>query len=71
MPSPEEDLRSTIEAIHHDAEQVQDMEEEKANLDPSDPRVATLSEQVTRVATELKDKAMAERELVEETQASR
>lgn len=59
-----------MEAIHRDAEEVQDMEEAKADLDPSDPRVATLSDKVERVATELKDKAIAERELSEETRAS-
>jgi hypothetical protein len=70
MPEPRDDLRSTMEAIHRDAEQVQDIEEAKADLDPSDPRVTTLSDQVERVATELKDKATAERELSEETHAS-
>jgi methyl-accepting chemotaxis protein len=70
MPSPSDDLRSTIEAIHDDAEEVQDLEEKKAELDPGDPRMVTLSDQVQRVATDLKDLATAERELSEEAQAS-
>ena len=70
MSGPDDDLRSTIEAIQRDAERVQDMEDEKANLDLTDPRVATLSDQVLGVATELRDKARAERELVDEAQAS-
>ena len=70
MPSPSDDLRSTIEAIHDDAKEIQDLEEEKAELDPSDPRLVTLSDQVQQVATELKDLATAERELGEEVQGS-
>lgn len=70
MPSPSDDLRSTIEAIHDDAKEIQDLEEEKAELDPSDPRLVTLSDQVQQVATELKDLATAERELSEEAQGS-
>jgi hypothetical protein len=70
MRNPDDDLRSTIEAIHNDAEQVQDLEKKKAELDPRDPQVAALSDQVLQVSTELKDKALAERELSEEAQSS-
>jgi 16S rRNA G966 N2-methylase RsmD len=69
MPDPREDLRSTEESISRDAEQVVTLEEEKAALDPADPRVDRLSEQVERVAARLHHKAAAERELSEEIQA--
>ena len=68
MPSPSDDLRSTIEAIRDDAEEIEDLEEKKAELDPGDPRMVTLSDQVERVATDLKDLTAAERELAEEAQ---
>ena len=69
MSSPNDDLRSTIEAVHDHAEQIEDLEEEKAKLDPADPRMVTLSDKVQRVASDLKDLANAERELSEEAQA--
>ena len=66
----EDDLRLTMETIHRDAERIADLEEEKANLDVTDPRIVTISDQVQRVAAELKDLAGAERELAEDAQAS-
>jgi len=69
MSSPNDDLRSTIEAVHDHAEQIEDLEEQKAKLDPADPRMVTLSDQVQRVASDLKDLANAERDLSEEAQA--
>jgi hypothetical protein len=70
MPDPREDLRATGESIRRDATQVKILEEGKAALDPADPRVAELSEEVVRVAARLQDKAVAERELTEEIQAT-
>jgi methyl-accepting chemotaxis protein len=69
MSSPNDDLRSTIEAVHDHAEQIEDLEEQKAKLDPADPRMVSLSDQVQRVASDLKDLANAERDLSEEAQA--
>ena len=69
MPDPREDLRATEQAIQGDAQQVQSLEEEKAALDPKDPRVGELSEKVGRLAAGLKDKAAAEIELSEEVRA--
>ena len=70
MPNPRDDLRATEEAIRRDADHVKSLEEEKAALDPADPRIAGLSQQVERVATALQDKAVAERELSEELRAT-
>jgi hypothetical protein len=66
MPDAREDLRATEESIQRDAEHVMTLEEEKAALDPADPRVVHLSEQVEGIAARLQDKAAAERELSEE-----
>jgi predicted RNase H-like nuclease (RuvC/YqgF family) len=68
MPDPREDLRATEESIRHDAEHVKSLEEEKEALDPTDPQIAHLSEQVERLTARLKDKAVAERELSHEVQ---
>ena len=65
-----QDLRATEESIRLDADAVSDLESEKASLDPTDPRVHQLSVQVERLAKGLKDKAGAERALVEEIQAT-
>ncbi|MEA2609999.1 MAG: hypothetical protein QOJ75_2242 [Chloroflexota bacterium] len=70
MHDPQDDLRSTEESIRRDAERVKSLEEEKARLDPRDPHVARLSEQIERVTVGLRDKAAAERELSEQIQAS-
>jgi hypothetical protein len=66
MRDQRDDLRATEESVHRDAERIQTLEEEKAALDPADPRVDDLSEQVVRVTAGLHDKAVAERELSEE-----
>jgi hypothetical protein len=71
MPDPRQDLHATAESIRRDAAQVKVLEEQKTELDPEDPRVVDLSEQVERLAAGLKDKAAAERELAEEIQADR
>ena len=65
-----DDLRATGEAIHRDAERIQTIEETKAALEPDDPRLVRLSEQVERVASDLRSKAAAERELSEDSQAT-
>lgn len=63
MPDPREDLRSTEESIHEDAETVQQMEREKSELDPTDPRVGELSDRIKDKTAELDDKAAAEQAL--------
>lgn len=69
MSDPQQDLRATADSIRRDAEQVAILEEQKTVLDPADPRLAGISEKVERLAAGLQDKAVAERELVEEIQA--
>jgi hypothetical protein len=70
MPDLRQDLRATEESIHRDAEQMKNLEGQKEGLDPADPRLLRLSEQVERLAAGLQDKSVAERELVEKIQGS-
>jgi hypothetical protein len=71
MPDPREDFRATADSIRRDAEQVKNLEEQKRALDPADPRVLILSEQVEQLAARLEDKTAAEQELALEIQAER
>jgi hypothetical protein len=66
MPDAEHDLRATEESMGRDTQRIETLEGEKSTLDPSDPKVVELSEQVERLATELNGKAAAERALSEE-----
>jgi uncharacterized protein YhaN len=63
---PRDDLRATEQSIGTDAVRLKSLEDEKARLDPADPRVLRISEQVERLTSELKAKGTAERELSEE-----
>lgn len=66
MPEPDEDLKSTAESIRHDAERIVALEDEKLSLDAGDPRVDTLSVEIERLTTHLKNKASAEQDLAEQ-----
>jgi hypothetical protein len=66
MSSPDDDLRSTEESILRDAQRLKELEGEKTAMDPTDPQVGPLADRIERIAAELKGKATAERELVEE-----
>lgn len=68
MPDPNEDLRSTQDSIRRDADRLKGLEDQKGALDPGDPRLEELSEEVERTTAALHDKARAERELTEEIQ---
>lgn len=67
MTDREEDLRATEASIRRDADRIGDLEDQKAALDPTDPRVDSLSERVEQIAVDIRGKAAAERELAEET----
>lgn len=61
----EGDLKATAEDIAADAAQIKALEEEKADLDPADPRVQELSEKSERLARQLVPKTVAEREITD------
>ena len=61
----EGDLKATAEDIAADAAQLKALEEEKADLDPEDPRVQELSAKGERLARQLVPKTVAEREITD------
>lgn len=69
MTNPRDDLRATEQAIYHDAKSIAELEEQKAKLEPTDPKVEQISDQVQTIARSLTDKTAAEQELVDEIQA--
>ena len=69
MTNPRDDLKATEQAIHRDAKKIAELEEQKSSLDPTDPAVEQISNQVQKTAQSLTDKTAAEQELVEEIQA--
>ncbi len=66
MSELEDDLRAITEDLAADAAELHSIEEEKATLDPSDPRVDVLSEEGERVARGIVPKTVAERRLAAE-----
>jgi hypothetical protein len=66
MSDLEGDLQATAEDIAADAARLKEIEEEKARLDPSDPRVAELAAEGEGLAGRLVPKTAAERELADE-----
>jgi septal ring factor EnvC (AmiA/AmiB activator) len=69
MTNPRDDLRATEQAIHHDAKTIAELEEQKAKLEPTDPQVEQISDEIQRIARSLTDKTVAEEQLVDEIQA--
>jgi hypothetical protein len=59
----EQDLRATAEAIRSDATRLAELENAKLGLEPDDPRVDQMSVEAQRLASGIKDKSEAEREL--------
>ena len=66
MSDLEGDFRATSEDIAADAARLKEIEEEKARLDPTDPRVQALSEEGETIARRLVPKTVAEREMTDE-----
>jgi hypothetical protein len=62
----EGDLNATREDVISDAQRLVEIEREKSGLDPTDPRLADLSDEAERVATRVRSKTAIERELVDE-----
>ena len=59
----EQDLRSTSDEIRADVDRLTDIEAEKQQLDPEDPRIDELSEVAVSVADRIAREARAERQL--------
>jgi hypothetical protein len=61
-----EDLRSTIDAIDADATSLAEIERQKRELEPDDPRMVALSNHAVELAQRAERAAVSERQLVEE-----
>jgi len=66
----ESDIQATAEDVAADASDLQAIEEEKATLDPDDPRAAELATRAEGLAHGMASKTTAERELVTLAQAA-
>jgi hypothetical protein len=62
----ESDIQATAEDIVADADALQAIEAEKAEIDPTDPRALDLASKAERLARDIASKTVAERELVVE-----
>ena len=66
MPDAADDLKATAADLAADAERLAQVEREKVNLDPADPRLKELAAEAETIAQELPIKAAAQSELVRE-----
>lgn len=65
MSDIRDDFRSTVENVAQDAEEIKGIEEEKADLDPADPRAQELSAKAEDLAEELHRKTLVQRDLTD------
>ena len=70
MADAQDDLRATAESLADDAQQVQELEEKKLEMDPADPRMVAVSNQVESLVEKMAGKAGIEREISEELQTT-
>lgn len=68
MPDLEDDLRATSDAMMHDLERMQRLEEEKRALEPDDPRLVALSVEIEELSRRTQTTSSAQREIAEELQ---
>ncbi|MEO5885242.1 MAG: hypothetical protein ABIQ58_07010 [Candidatus Limnocylindrales bacterium] len=66
MSHLEDQLRATTDDIKSDADELRSLEEQKASLEPNDPRQDALAQRVVELAHDLVPKAAAQREIVAE-----
>jgi hypothetical protein len=65
MSDLRDDFRSTAENISQDANELDSIEREKAELDPADPRARSLSAKAEDLAEELHRKTLVQRDLTD------
>ncbi len=70
MPDLEDDLRATADSLLRDLDRMKALEQEKLSLDPTDPRAAELSAQIEELARRTQTTSAAQREIVDEIQAT-
>lgn len=65
MSDIRDDFRATVENVTQDAQELEAIEREKAELDPADPRAGSLSARAEDLAEELHRKTLVQRDLVD------
>lgn len=65
MSDIRDDFKSTVENVAGDAEEIKSIEDEKAELDPADPRARSLSAKAEELAEELHRKTLVQRDLAQ------
>ncbi|MGK2849362.1 MAG: hypothetical protein ACSLFN_00360 [Candidatus Limnocylindrales bacterium] len=66
MSDRDDALRATTDDIKADTDELHEIEETKASMDPDDPRQDALAERAQDIARELVPKTTAQREIVSE-----
>ena len=67
MSHLEDQLRATTDDIKSDADELRSLEEQKASLEPDDPRQDALAARVVELVHDLVPTAAAQREIVAES----
>jgi len=60
-----DDLAATSDSLREDAQQIDEIEAEKQDLQAGDPRLTTLSREAERLAGQVQTKSRIERDLAE------
>ena len=64
----EDDLRATADSLGQDAARLHELENRKRSLDPADPEVVEISEEVAEIAGRVKTASTAQLELSRDIQ---
>ncbi len=70
MSDIDEDLKATRDDLIDEARRLEQIEREKASLEPTDPRIDSLSAEAEVIAARVLPKTRVERELTEEVRGS-
>lgn len=65
MSDLHEDFKATAQDVAHDARQIEQIEQAKAELDPADPEARELSARAEELAERLHHKTLAQQDLAE------
>jgi hypothetical protein len=69
MTDVHEDLKATAEDLIHDAERLKQIEEQKLELRPGDPRLTRLAEEATAIISRMRPKGEAQRQIAADAEA--
>ena len=66
MSEAQDDLRATVDAITTDADRLGEIEAQKRDMEPGDPRLVSLSAEAHAIAKRMVPKTQAELEIATE-----